>query len=197
MKKSELKKVMMYSGMIGWILTVVACGKVSSSKMETTGEKENYSPRTEIFLVAEPDKNRNEKKDTIVVGTIKVNGAEENWVLAKKELEAAKFLIMMYANNLDYMKACSKSLDKNKVDRALSKWRSKGDGAVFFDMDREKSGGGEYALFADNPGKGITFFGGDGRANLQGSGIMRIKMVQEIAIFKINNKYTVTDIEFN
>jgi hypothetical protein len=178
------KKVMRYSGMIGWILTVIACGKVSSSKTETADEKDIYSPKTETFLVVEPDENGNKKEETILVGTVKVDGMEENWVSAKKESEAAKFLILMYVNDLDYMKICSKSLDKNKVDQALSKWRSQGGG---------------YVLGSDETGKNIAFYGGDGSIwHLAGKGVMKIKMVQEKAtVIETNNKYTVTDIEFD
>jgi hypothetical protein len=128
---------------------------------------------------------------TVKTGIVKINGKEvENCVSAREESDVAAFLILMYSNNLDYMKLCSKKLDKSKVDKALSEWKSTGGGYVIAQNPDSKSV--------------VAFYGGSGSNiwDIRGKGEMKVETIREKVVNyvsgdEIDGKYVITDIEFN
>jgi len=141
----------------------------------------------EIFHV---EKNGANGKETVPVktGTVIVNGKEvENWVSAQDEGEVADFLLMMFRDNLEYMKLCSKKLDKSKVDKALSEWKSIGGGYVIL---KDKDGNIGFTTYGDKAG---GFF-----LDMKGKGKIKFETIQEKTPENDNlGKYVITDVEFD
>jgi hypothetical protein len=78
--------------------------------------------------------------------------------------------------------------EKNKVDEALSEW---------------KSLGGGYTITVDYSGKNFTFYGGGHNIwDMKGKGIIKVETIQEKTVNDASGdenpgKYVITDIEFN
>jgi len=170
------------------MVTMTSCDSDSNNQKSTTSENPKKTVTVyrsgEIFHL---EINGENGKETVAVktGTVMVNGEEgENWVSAQDESQVASFLLMMYCDNLDYMKLCSKKLDKSKVDKALSEW---------------KSIGGYYRILIDKDGN-IGFKGGSSPSifDIRGNGEIKFETMQEKTPENENlGKYVVTDIEFS
>ena len=173
---------------------IIGCtGKKTSSSSDNLVKIDTVYQAGETFNVEKRGVNGRETLE-VKTGTLKINGEEiENWVSAQKESQVADFLLMMYVQKLDYMKLCSKNLDKNIVDKALSEWESLG---------------GAYHILTDKNGN-VVFTGGKGASVLdildtQGTGSIKFQTIQEktknyVAVVDNENegKYVIIDIEFD
>jgi len=167
-----------------------SCKKTNTSSSPTDNQEEKitvYQSR-ETFQVENFDKDGHKIIFNVKAGSVVENGQEvENWVSAKSEKEVLSFLLMMYSQELDFMKICSKNMDKNKISSALSDWKSLG-GYFIIGVDKDMN---------------IVFFGGTGdKFDIRGHGKIKVKTIQEKGINIVtgnenDGKYVVTDLEFS
>lgn len=190
-KKNVVLKTVVLSWLTLFVMLVVSCRNTGSgqteaaSSVEQTGSNTDFG-QTEATFTVEQTNASGTKALTVKTGTVRQNGKEvENWVLAKDKSEVAVFLILMYSNNLDYMRLCSRKLSKDKVHIALSAW---------------ESCGGAYMITVGSEGE-IAFLGGTGNiSEISGSGTMEIQTIQEKSVNpdtgEEEGKFVVSDITY-
>ena len=173
-----------------FLCLTTSCKKTNTSSSQTDNQEEKITvyQSGETFQVENFGRDKQKRIFNVKAGTVVENGQEvENWVSAKNENEAAGFLLMMYSQDLDFMKICSKNMDKNKISSALSDWKSLG-GYFIIGVDKDNN---------------IVFQGGTGDMfDLKGKGQIKVNTIQEKGINIVTGtenegKYVITDIEFN
>ena len=121
----------------------------------------------------------------VKTGTVEENEvAVENWVSAPNEGEVVLHIIRMYKQKLGYLRLCSKNLDKDKVDNALSVFSNVADFFNFSNMAEViKENGNMYVPVMDY----------DASNKFIVKGVIVVKTIQEKTDGETNGKYVITD----